>query len=115
MVNMVNNQMVRCVGYLAMHLNFFSVGQTSDGVKCFAAELGEPSVLNQMVIVPLINECEFTLSKRYSAGGLRAEFAGCRRIEIVASVVDGDYPSSANEVDFLFAGEDRTGRAEHIG
>jgi hypothetical protein len=68
-----------------MHLDLFSPGEASDGIKCFAAEHSKPSILNKMVIVVGVNECELALGEGDLAGGFMASLGKLARIEIGAT------------------------------
>ena len=66
MVNMVNGQMVRGVGDLAVHFNALAVF-FSNGVVILICSLGKPGVSAQAVVIFGIDDGEKSACQRYQA------------------------------------------------
>ncbi len=123
MVDMVNDEVRGSIHYPAVHLDGFS-GISCGGVKCISPWCGGPFIFAQLVIIGRIDESEFSAGKGYSPDGFGAflpvfvgtstrRTEGTAGIEIVAGLVETDYPPSAGVSGFLFAGQLRTAQAHH--
>jgi len=83
MVNVIHDQMVRSVHYLAVHFDALAAG-FSHGIEIPVRTLGEPVIFAQPQVVFGIDDSELTASQRYDARLVIPRIGETRWVEVFA-------------------------------
>jgi len=113
MVNVVHDQMVRSVHYLAVHFDALAAG-FSHGIEIPVRTLGEPVIFAQPQVVFGIDDSELTASQRYDARLVIPRIGETRWVEVFAFLQQRADAPPAYGACFLPANQNRPARTGGI-